>query len=515
MFEFINIIKSNYANVTKMTIYNSFKTGNPMYDAIISTICISIFGYGCNYMYEHFIDKMLYNMSIDDIKSLFYKKNTIIIEGKRSSVISAYTLSHNISTLYSERFKAILNYIINNMDRIDTIYKIKEAHSNFQSSSSDKDDKRQIYDIFMVNQSSSFEIDEHIYVNTIIELEESKEDKEKPHAKTDKITINIYSYVYSLHYLKTYVDKITHDYLLSIKDYRNNKQFIYSLDKVIYTDSESILDCWREDIFESSRTFNNMFFDGKDELLTKLDFFLQNRKWYFEKGIPYSLGIGLHGPPGTGKTSLIKAIANYTKRHIIVISLKLIKTKKQLEQFFFENRYHSNNLRESIPFDKKIIVFEDIDCILDIISNRNPKPSTTPNSTPNTSTDILSEVLHTICDNKMAIKDDLITMDDILNLFDGIRETPGRIIFVTSNHYKKLDPALVRPGRIDITKEMGNSSYNNISQIYFHLFQKKIDPSVLNNIKELFYSPAELMNIYISHTTEEDFINRLLQHSKV
>ena len=69
-------------------------------------------------------------------------------------------------------------------------------------------------------------------------------------------------------------------------------------------------------MFESARTFNNIFFDGKKELITKIDFFLKNRKWYYEKGIPYSLGIGLHGPPGTGKTSLIKALSGtLTTRH--------------------------------------------------------------------------------------------------------------------------------------------------------------------------------------------------------
>ena len=102
-----------------------------------------------------------------------------------------------------------------------------------------------------------------------------------------------------------------------------------------------------------------------------------------------------------------------------------------------------------------------------------------------------------------------ITLDDILNLWDGIRETPGRILIISSNHYEKLDPALIRPGRIDITHELSNASHNTITELYFHLFKKNIEKTKLKKIKEYFYSPAELINIYVSHKNETDFINRL------
>ena len=103
---------------------------------------------------------------------------------------------------------------------------------------------------------------------------------------------------------------------------------------------------------------------------------------------------------------------------------------------------------------------------------------------------------------------------DILNLWDGIRETPGRILVISSNHYDKLDPALVRPGRIDITHELSNASHNTISEIYYHLFNNKIDETKLLEVKENFYSPAELINIYVSNKNEVDFINRLVKNEK-
>jgi chaperone BCS1 len=108
-----------------------------------------------------------------------------------------------------------------------------------------------------------------------------------------------------------------------------------------------------------------------------------------------------------------------------------------------------------------------------------------------------------------------ITLDDILNLWDGIRETPGRMLIITSNHYEKLDTALTRPGRIDITHKLDNASRKTISEIYYHLFEKNIDASVLEKINDCFYSPAELINIYVTYKDEEKFIERLLENKKL
>ena len=525
-------------NVIRMTIFDYFKTGNHVYDTMISTVVISVFGYVINYLYENKFNLNFTNLSIDDIKGFFYKKNTVVLEGKRSSTVSCYNYTHNISSVYSNRFKAILDYIILNIDKIDSIYRIKEAHSNFQSSREDGDKKKTL-DIYMVYQNKHFKIDDNIFVKVEIEREESNDDKEKIVSKTDKITVHIYSYVYSVNYIKNYVDNITENYVSSIKENRSSKKFIYFLDKVEPKGDESGLDCWREDIFESARTFNNIFFDGKKEVLSKIDFFLKNREWYYEKGIPYSLGIGLHGPPGTGKTSFIKALANHTGRHIIVMSLKTIKTKRQLEQFFFENTYSDKNEHNSVTFDKKIIVFEDIDCIGDIILDRSKKTRTTKNVDGLTSGTInlinennkcderhkLENVLQNICDmgdlktvktvKTNFLSEDPITLDDILNLWDGIRETPGRILIISSNHYDKLDPALIRPGRIDITHELSKASHNTISEIYYHLFGTKIDKNSLRQINEYFYSPAELINIYVSHKNKADFLKRVLQNENI
>ena len=295
---------------------------------------------------------------------------------------------------------------------------------------------------------------------------------------------------------------------------------------------------WGETEFSSTRTFRNLFFSGKNNVINKIDFFLKNKEWYYEMGIPYSLGIGMSGPPGTGKTSLIKAIANHSGRHVIVISLKLIKTKRQLDNIFFEERYNTDNKKGSINFEKKIIVFEDIDCIGDIVLDREKKKkvSTTGLGTKlnfqelTTNSKInMGDLLETIAatDNdaikgyqmpKLPTEEDPITLDDILNLWDGIRETPGRIMIISSNHYCDLDPALIRPGRIDLTLELSNATHEIIKDMYSHLFKEKIDENDVKilKIQDKFYSPAEIMNIYMNEKRDKDlFLNRLAKNEHV
>jgi SpoVK/Ycf46/Vps4 family AAA+-type ATPase len=109
-----------------------------------------------------------------------------------------------------------------------------------------------------------------------------------------------------------------------------------------------------------------------------------------------------------------------------------------------------------------------------------------------------------------------ITLDDLLNLWDGIRETPGRIMVMSSNHYEKLDPALRRPGRIDITLELSYSSREVISEIYTHLFGEVLGADILSKIADKFYSPAEIINIYMSEEMNSvKFLSRLMKNEHV
>jgi len=498
-----------FQDILKMSIFSYFKTNNPMIDALLSTLCIGLGTYICQHAFDFRFRKLSIYDIPDFIASWIYRKYSVTFEGKHNCIIAKFDIAPVISVCFTDAFKALLFDIIEGVDDNCSIYEIKEYITSKKFS-----DK--LEDMYIISQRSRFLYNKPLEIYAILDsfIEESEGDKKTAAIKTDTITITLYSYKTDIQGIKDLVEEKKQKYLKHIEAMRHDKKFIYSLCKPSSDDSR--FECWKEYPFESAKRFENIFFEGKDAVVEKVRFFLENKDWYYKNGIPYTLGIGLSGEPGTGKTSFFKCLANMTGRHLVVLSFKIIKTKTDLDKFFMEDRYNENNKAHDIGFDKKIIVIEDIDCMGDVILDRSLVDTRKSKREVNKKKTPVEQIIeyNEATNEKMAKQmedDDRITLDDILNLWDGLNETPGRILGISSNHYDKLDPALVRPGRIDITLKMEKATHNTIREIFEFHYGRKINESKLKKIKDRHFSPAQIINTYVSNKEDpEGFYKTLL-----
>jgi SpoVK/Ycf46/Vps4 family AAA+-type ATPase len=133
---------------------------------------------------------------------------------------------------------------------------------------------------------------------------------------------------------------------------------------------------------------------------------------------------------------------------------------------------------------------EDIDCQTELVTERSLKNLETESNA--------SSKKDEISNNNSTSGAEKIDLSFLLNLLDGVLEIPGRIVVMTSNYPKKLDHALIRPGRIDIIADFKKCSRDTIIEMIEFFYDIKLKNDEKENIQilnDFFISPAELSKL--------------------
>lgn len=190
---------------------------------------------------------------------------------------------------------------------------------------------------------------------------------------------------------------------------------------------------WSPVPFSHPSTFDTLAVDPvlRDDIRGDLLRFVDRCDYYARVGRPWKRGYLLHGPPGTGKTSLIAAIANLLEFDVYDLELTAVHSNTVLRRL----------LASTTP--KSIVVIEDADCSLDLSDRKKNKQAEKYAKTGE------AEEEPTPASDSFGLS--TVSLSGVLNFVDGLWSSSvgERLMILTTNHPERLDPAMLRPGRMD------------------------------------------------------------------
>ncbi|CAN6349001.1 unnamed protein product [Urochloa humidicola] len=234
----------------------------------------------------------------------------------------------------------------------------------------------------------------------------------------------------------------------------------------------------------------------KVEIMEDLRAFREAKKYYSKVGKAWKRGYLLHGPPGTGKSTMIGAMANFLGYDVYDLDLTSIKDNAELRKLFLDTT------------DKSIIVIEDIDAIeVELTTKRSKgKEASEENNNDN----------HLVIEVSDKNKDHgKVTLSGLLSFVDGLWSACGneRIFVFTTNHIDRLDQALIRRGRMDRHIEMSYcrfEAFKMLAKSYLDITEHSLFGEIGQLLDEIDTTPADVADNLMRRGKRNGEIDRLL-----
>ena len=407
----------------------------------------------------------------------------------------------------SLKLKFNQNYYVSNMEPFNLGFKDLKCKIKIIDSNPEKDSVNMLFDVYS-KELTLFEIKKWI----------TKVEDDYRIFKNNKLGLNKYYF---------------NEFVLDIpSDGKGGYRFEMAPNKLTFTMTK----------FETNKSLKNIYGPEINEIYNLVDLFKNKPEWYAERGIPHTLGMLLSGPPGTGKTSTIKAIAKDTNRHIINLSLRKTTTQQQLINLFFNETINvlanGETKTYNIPLDQRLYVIEDIDCLTDVVLSREllekeKEKEKEKNSNNNSNNNNLNNNFsnnnfsnnnfsNNSSNNNNSNNSSTLNLSFLLNLFDGVLETPNRLLIMTSNYPDKIDSALLRPGRIDLNIKFKNCSIDTMLKMFKNFFNETTCRQIDEKYSELI-TPARITQILSTYYNDKEkafnnlikFLEKELQEQKL
>ncbi|XP_002521536.2 AAA-ATPase At3g50940 [Ricinus communis] len=252
----------------------------------------------------------------------------------------------------------------------------------------------------------------------------------------------------------------------------------------------NLADAWKPVNLDHPATFQTLALDAqlKGTILEDLERFVKRKDYYRKVGKAWKRGYLLYGPPGTGKSSLIAAMANYLKFDIYDLELTELRCNSELRKLLIATA------------NRSILVVEDIDCTIEF-------------------QDRLAEAnaaeFHAHYPPQKQV-----TLSGLLNFIDGLWSSCGdeRIIIFTTNHKEKLDPALLRPGRMDVHVHMSYCTpcgFRLLAANYLGIKDHHLFGRIEDLILTAQVTPAEVAEQLLRSDELETVLSELIQFLEV